>query len=303
MNMISESDVLKVLTVNTHSLFPVEGISLTNRERLKVLADRIMQDHVDIVFLQEVNQPGDDKPVSDDELISCGYLAGKSLQSDGRKITHHNFAYQLAHYLYSKNRKYMWSWNYVHKSYDVMEEGTAIFSAVPTEKALAVHVSAPPYDTTWQNRVQTGILIKLAYPVFCFSVHFGWENRPGCEPFLEEWKRFCSFLKLCEKEMPEACYIVAGDFNNDAVSSSVYKELTQNDGWKDCFIPGIYGGTLVQNQVDGWGKDHLKERIDWILTKPDTEVYKYRYVFDGVHEPVISDHFGVMAELRLKGAL
>ncbi|MCH4031282.1 MAG: hypothetical protein LKG56_09155 [Lachnospiraceae bacterium] len=301
--MIPETNLLKVLTLNTHSLFPVKGIQLTNEERLETLADVIIQNHIEIVLLQEVNQPGDDKFVSGDELAACGYLSEKAMGNNRKKITYHNFAYQLASLLYSKNQKYIWSWNYAHKSYDVMEEGTAVFSALPVEKTFAVHVSAPPYDTTWQNRVQTGILLKRRDPVFCFSVHFGWNSRPGFEPFSEEWNHFRSFLKVCEKERPEAGYIVAGDYNNDAARSSAYKSLIQNDGWQDCFIPGMQGGTLLPDNVDGWGEDHRKERIDWILTKPEVEVRKYRLAFDGIHEPIISDHFGVMAEIQLKSNL
>ena len=72
-------------------------------------------------------------------------------------------------------------------------------------------------------------------------------------------------------------------------------------GWQDCYAAAEKkdGGITVPGAIDGWRDKPDPDsgmRIDLILCNERVKIRSCRTAFDGVNEPVVSDHFGVIAE-------
>ena len=60
--------------------------------------------------------------------------------------------------------------------------------------------------------------------------------------------------------------------------------------WKDDFL-GIIGPNGGGKKVDGM-------RLDYIWCNKKKEILSSRVVFNGLKEPVVSDHYGVLIEIK-----
>ena len=95
-----------------------------------------------------------------------------------------------------------------------------------------------------------------------------------------------------------------GDFNApDTVRGESY-DLVVQSGWIDTYHAAARKdcGITVPGVIDGW-RERLEKgasgmRLDYIWCSRETDILSSRVVFNGVNEPVISDHFGVMLETR-----
>lgn len=99
--------------------------------------------------------------------------------------------------------------------------------------------------------------------------------------------------------------IVMGDFNSRAGVNPAYETLTADgfltDAWNAAAKPPVppVSGTATFN---GWGEFPLGDaRIDWILTRGPWRVDRVEIVTFTRHGRYPSDHFPVLARLRLGG--
>ena len=83
-------------------------------------------------------------------------------------------------------------------------------------------------------------------------------------------------------------------------------ELICSSGWKDTYhLAGQKdSGITVEEEIDGWraedGRDAAKEskRLDYIFCNKDKHIALSNVICNGTNYPVVSDHYGVMIEVR-----
>ena len=97
-----------------------------------------------------------------------------------------------------------------------------------------------------------------------------------------------------------------GDFNSPAEVRGQGYDLVAASRWQDAYILAEEKdeGFTVQGVIDGW-RELLKEdaipdgmRIDHIWVSEAVPVNWCSVVFNGKHEPVVSDHFGILMETK-----
>ena len=93
-----------------------------------------------------------------------------------------------------------------------------------------------------------------------------------------------------------------GDFNSEADVRGEGYDLVLRSGWQDTYRLAQErdeGYTVVQ-AIDGWRDApdaEAKKRIDQIWCSKAVPVKSSRVVFNGLREPQVSDHAGVLIEL------
>jgi len=132
-----------------------------------------------------------------------------------------------------------------------------------------------------------------------YSCHFSWWQDDFQNFFFEnEWLNLQDSLRQSQDKGLKL--ILMGDFNNPAhILDQGYDLILKSGFLKDSFkvATNKFGEFTVDTSIDGWVKntDHL--RIDYIFVDKIIKVDKYEIVFNGHNQPVISDHFGILAEL------
>ena len=93
-----------------------------------------------------------------------------------------------------------------------------------------------------------------------------------------------------------------GDFNSEADVRGEGYDLVLRSGWQDTYrlAQERDEGYTVEQAIDGW-RDvpdaEAKKRIDQIWCSKAVPVKSSRVVFNGLREPQVSDHAGVLIEL------
>ena len=99
--------------------------------------------------------------------------------------------------------------------------------------------------------------------------------------------------------------VLMGDFNNPAELRNQGYDMVASCGFYDTYSQAArcYGSHTVPTDggsIDGWHHlFHPKDgmRIDHIWTRRPHAVAEHRVVLDGVGGAVVSDHFGVFADV------
>ena len=268
----------KFLTLNTHSWMEEEQESKLNQ-----LAERILQEKYDVICLQEVNQL-----VESEQVVQAPFYYAV----DGAIPIHQDhYALLLVEKLAEAGMDYYWSWAYNHIGFDIYNEGVAILSRKPLKarELLVSDVNDPSdYHTRKVLLAETeldGQLITVA------SCHLSWWDKG----FQGEWAKFES--ELLQVETP---LVLMGDFNNpvdyEGYQHIIQSPLALQDSHK--VADQTIGTATVEGDIAGWAgnKDALK--IDYIFTSKDFNIEKSAVVFDGQCGPVVSDHFGLEAQVH-----
>ncbi len=272
---------IKLLTLNTHSI-----IEPDYEKKLEFFVEAIERERPDIIALQEVNQLiNSDKA---DKNLLIGYYSCNStipVRSD-------NHAYRVVNLLNEKGINYNWTWLGIKKGYDKYDEGLALLSLEPITETKAVRLSETHDYENWKTRKALGIKVNDEW---YYSVHFSWWNDKD-EPFLMQWARMMKATEGTENVW------LMGDFNNSAEAKNEGYDVMRNFGWYDTFSLAAKkdSGYTVENIIDGW-KERLnkpeKLRIDFIMSKKTKYISSSHTIFNGINEPVVSDHYGVICEL------
>ena len=132
-----------------------------------------------------------------------------------------------------------------------------------------------------------------------YSVHMGWWADEE-EPFVRHWDEAAARLK---KHRDEGRTVwVMGDFNSPCRREGEGYDYIKQSGWHDTYelAETKDSGITVGKAIDGWreSKDEGSGmRIDYIWCSRNIKVCKSEVICNDVNYPVVSDHYGVMAEV------
>lgn len=281
--------VMKILTLNTHSL-QEENYAV----KLEQFIESILKERPDIIALQEVNQ------TAEAEEIPLEFLKGQYPVPGYVKIRKDNHAAVVAKRLNDAGIDCYWAWLPIKRGYAIFDEGVAVLSlGRPITAIDQFPVSHSTDYQNWRTRAVLGIQVEGCADWF-YSVHMGWWDEEG-ECFQDQWKKLQSCVT--SKRICNTLWLM-GDFNApDAVREESY-DLVLRSGWMDTYQAADEKdcGITVPGVIDGWrekpGSDAAGMRLDYIWCSEKREVLSSRVVFNGKNEPIVSDHFGVMAEIK-----
>ena len=273
---------MKLLTLNTHSL--VEDNYST---KLDAFVSAIAEQRPDIIALQEVNQTIAETQV---DVISEGYVPCV----ENIVIRKDNHVYKAAELLEGVGIKYYWTWLPLKKGYDKYDEGIALMSRSRIIETDVVRISETDDYNNWKTRKIIGIRTETAPDEWFFSVHYGWWDDLD-EPFQNQWQKTVEYMKKYSRVW------LMGDFNSPAEVRNEGYDMINSGGWYDSYTLARTrdNGITVGKVIDGWrdkvsGTDGM--RIDQIWCSQKSEIASSEVIFNGANKPVVSDHYGVVAE-------
>ncbi|MEH7440277.1 endonuclease/exonuclease/phosphatase family protein [Neobacillus drentensis] len=263
---------MKLLTLNSHSWHEENQI-----EKIKYLAQTIMEKSYDVIALQEVSQ-----------ALEAEYVYGK--------VKENNYAYVLLQELEKLGvSDYFLVWDVSHYIKDgTNEEGVAILTKHPIVEEHSFFVSdSVDYATNWKTRRIVGATISYNNKLLTFySCHMGWWHDEE-EPFKGQAD------KLLQHINRNQTLFLMGDFNNHASQKGEGYEYLINRGLYDTYhmTDNKDEGITVKGKIAGWSNNKQDLRIDLILTNRPVQVDYSKVIFNNVNRMVISDHFGVEVNL------
>lgn len=273
---------MKLLTLNTHSL--VEDNYST---KLDAFVSAIAEQRPDIIALQEVNQTIAETQV---DVISEGYVPCV----ENIVIRKDNHVYKAAELLEGAGVKYYWTWLPLKKGYNKYDEGIALMSRSRIVETDVVRISETDDYNNWKTRKIIGIRTEAAPDEWFFSVHYGWWDDLD-EPFQNQWQKTVEYMKKYSRVW------LMGDFNSPAEVRNEGYDIINGSGWYDSYTRAKTrdNGITVGKVIDGWrdkvsGTDGM--RIDQIWCSQKAEIASSEVIFNGANKPVVSDHYGVVAE-------
>lgn len=271
------------MTLNTHSWMEEEAA-----KKLQQLVNQIVTSDYEVLALQEVNQLLNSEPIEPDSYFQP--------LADQRDIHEDNFAYILVEQLKAQGLYYYWSWTASHIGYDRYAEGAAILSKQPIQASgflVSLEEDFADYHTRQILLAKTQLLGK---EVRVLSGHYSWWNPEGTSGFSYEWDKTLAFLN--QEESP---IILMGDLNNAAdVRGEGYDYMQETaPHLLDTYVIAeeVVGRYTVEKSIDGWEGNQQQLRIDYIFVSEPFKVKCYQVIFNNVTSPIVSDHYGVEAEL------
>ena len=281
---------MKILTLNTHSL--QEEIY---QQKLEWFVEGILKEKPDIIAMQEVNQ------TADAELMDVEILEGQYPIPGSMKIRQDNHAAQVAYRLRQAGVECYWAWLPIKLGYGKYDEGVAILSLGRKIRCVDKFPISKINDyQNWRTRAVLGVQVEGLDDWF-YTVHMGWWDDDS-ERFLDQWNMLTSCIAT------RRCYgtiWLLGDFNApDQVLGQSYEHIVAC-GWVDTYKIAQYkdSGITVPGIIDGWREKLIDKnvegmRLDYIWCSQRKEVFSSRVVFNGIKEPAVSDHFGVMIQVK-----
>ena len=281
---------MKILTLNTHSLQEENY-----QQKLSWFIEGILKEKPDIIAMQEVNQ------TADAELMAIEMLEGQYPIPGSMKIRQDNHAAQVAYRLRQAGIECYWAWLPIKLGYGKYDEGVAILSLGRKIRCVDKFPISKVNDyQNWRTRAVLGVQVEGMHDWF-YSVHMGWWDEAE-NGFLEQWKTLscCIATKRCYSTI-----WLLGDFNApDQVPGQSYEYIVAC-GWVDTYKTAQYkdSGITGPGIIDGWrekltDKNAEGMRLDYIWCSDRKEIISSRVVFNGMKEPVVSDHFGVMIQVK-----
>ena len=281
---------MKILTLNTHSLQEENY-----QQKLDLFVEGIIREMPDVIALQEVNQSLDAAEIGPRMMVDQYPMPGFI------RIREDNHAAQIAYRLRQKGIECSWTWIPIKVGFGKYDEGVAVFSlGRKIRNAESFPISRIQDYNNWRTRAVLGVQLEGLDDWF-YSVHMGWWD-DEVEGFWNQWQT----LECClfRKEMYAPIWLL-GDFNtSDQIRGEGY-DAVASGGWEDIYrLADVKDdGITVPGVIDGWrerlaDQDVTGMRLDYIWCSRKQKVQSCRVMFSGVKEPVVSDHFGVLAEIK-----
>jgi len=252
----------------------------------------VLREKPELIALQEVNQ-SENAPRAD-EASAAGMVP---VPGCGVKLRSDNHALRLACWLRRAGVPCSWAWLPVKTSYGRFDEGLAMFSLHRRIECVeTMQLSRTGDYRSWKRRSALGVKPEGLSDWF-YTVHMGWWDDEE-EPFLHQWQTLHRAVSGKERVW------LMGDFNAPAGVRGEGYDRIRADGWLDAWLLAeeTRGGATVRGKIDGWRdrSAHPDEgvRIDHIWTNRPARVRSAQVVFDGISEPQVSDHFGVLLETK-----
>ncbi|MCI8515922.1 MAG: endonuclease/exonuclease/phosphatase family protein [Hungatella sp.] len=274
---------MKLITLNTHSLAEPDY-----ENKLHLFADLILRERPDVLALQEVNQTMAAEAVSVPKDLGFHSCPGLNVP-----VRSDNHAFRLAKLFREAGLACHWTWAPVKVGYEIYEEGLALFSRLPVEDTRQFFISRSRSFSNWKTRKMVGI---LAGGQWFYSVHMGWWKDEE-EPFALQWDRALEELETHRQDhMP---MWVMGDFNSPCGVEGEGYGYVRRSGWQDTYDLAARrdSGITVGKVIDGWREEGAHQagmRIDYIWCDRPVKVCSSQVICNGIHSPVVSDHYGIM---------
>ena len=281
---------MKILTLNTHSLQEEN-----HRQKLSWFVEGILREKPDLIALQEVNQ------TAGEELMALELLEGQYPIPGCMPIRKDNYAALVASRLRQAGIDCYWVWLPVKRGYDKFDEGVAILSLGRRIRCVDQFPISRVNDyNNWRTRAVLGVQLEGLEDWF-YCLHMGWWNDES-EQFLDQWRILNSCIAA--KRMCGNVWLM-GDFNApDVVPGQSYEHIMAS-GWIDTYKAAHRkdDGITVPGPIDGWRDLQNREitegmRLDYIWCSQRKEILSSRILFNGQKEPVVSDHYGVLIEVK-----
>jgi len=300
---------MKLMTLNTHSLEEKDY-----EKKLCLCAEGLLKLRPDILALQEVNQRMD-APEADRELLEesgfvpCPGIApcpeGKEQQASPVPIRQDNHAFRLALLAARAGYPLCWTWVSAKVGYGRYDEGLALFSCQPIKAARQLYLTKTREYENWKTRKALGITVETEEGLqHVYSLHLGWW-KDEAEPFAAQWERL--ERETAEPRKKGETVWLMGDFNAPARVPGESWEMVCQSGWLDTYEMAREKdeGITVGGIIDGWRDEAQADpamRIDYIWCSRPYPIRRSMAVFNGKGSfgcpayPLVSDHFGVLAE-------
>ena len=281
---------MKLLTLNTHSLQETQY-----DQKLEWFVQTILREKPDIIALQEVNQTCD-APIMDADQLAGQYPVPGCMQ-----IRQDNHAAQVALRLHSAGISCYWAWLPVKRGYGKYDEGVAVLSlGRPIRCVDQFPVSKSRDYENWRTRAVLGVQVEGLEDWF-YCLHMGWWD-DEMDRFLDQWKTLNGCI--ASKRMCGEVWLM-GDFNApDHIHGQSYEHIVAS-GWFDTYAIARNrdSGITAPATIDGWKGRTVGERaeglrLDYIWCSRKKEVRSSRIMFNGTKEPVVSDHFGILIDVK-----
>ena len=282
--------IMKILTLNTHSLQEENY-----RQKLEWFVEGILKEKPDIIAMQEVNQ------TAAEALMEVELLEGQYPIPGCMKIRRDNHAAVVASLLRQAGVACYWAWLPIKLGYGQYDEGVAILSLGRRIRCVDQFPISRVNDyQNWRTRAVLGVQVEGVEDWF-YCLHMGWWDDPA-ERFLDQWK----VLNTCiaAKRMCGTVWLM-GDFNAPAEVPGQSYEYIVACGWIDTYQTAHSkdDGITVPGAIDGWHETLKKKkldgmRLDYIWCNRKKEICSSRTAFNGREEPVVSDHFAVLIEVK-----
>lgn len=245
---------MRVLSLNLHCYQEKEPI-----KKLKIIADSILENDIDIICFSECAQryftPFVDKNIRKD---NAAYLIQQALntQSD----SHYELHYEKVHF-----------------GYFGFIEGLAVLSRYPILNCESFYVSAQHSMLTPNTRKVMEILINVEnQPIMIYNAHLGFDRRNN---FMTQFEKIHE--RASKHHIPS---IITGDFNIDSKSME-YMEM-MHYGYVDSY-------SFNQSEGDTWCKGKKSLRLDYMLARSSLKIQQYHHLFK---ENRVSDHLGILTQ-------
>ncbi|MDO4898115.1 MAG: endonuclease/exonuclease/phosphatase family protein [Rothia sp. (in: high G+C Gram-positive bacteria)] len=273
---------MKLLTLNAHS-----WVELFQVEKIRILADFMIEQQVDAVFLQEVCQHQGTRLAEADSF----YLPAVS-----RRPHLDNFAQLLSHFLQDAGTPYYWSWADSHQGWGAYDEGVALLTRTkPKQVHSLVMDDSYSYDQVWRRAAIAAELDVAGKSLWVCSTHMNWWFKEGLHLFEKDFTSLDAQLRQLAGTSP---ILLGGDFNNDPDDRGEGYDQVLALGWKDTFSSAqkAEGEYTVHKQISGWSQATKAMRIDFFFSSIPLAVTKHQVVFADNSDQAISDHSGVLIE-------
>lgn len=265
---------LTILTLNLHTWQEPDQLS-----KFHQVADFILANRVDIVCFQECAQHKD----------SALLPRSMTLRAD-------NAAHLIAERLAESDSSYTFAWDWAHYGWNVWEEGVAVLSRFPIRDSESRWVSESRLRTDPMGSrkvLRARIDLPGAGAIDVYTAHLSWANA-GLGTQLESLNRW-----IAESESGARAVIVAGDFNDppEGIGAAAMTSAGFGEALTDGRPGELAEPAAARAPTTTWGT-----HIDYIYFRnraPMLEVTQARIVFNGETEPVVSDHFGILAKFRI----
>lgn len=282
---------MRILTLNTHSWREANG-----EYKLNHLAQVIKEKDYDVIALQEINQLIQIESITPDYLSKESerpeFIKGTFLE--GTVIRRNNFIEILLEKIEALGGpKYYYFWDQAKSLRGIYEEGCAILSKVPFKETEAFLVSGVTDENSPKRRTIVRAAIEYKGEVVDFySCHLGWwhDEIDPAKPQID---------LLMAHVNPNRLSFLMGDFNNNANLRDEGYDYLIGKGLVDSYnlAEEKDEGTTVQGEIVGWSGNKLDLRIDLILMNKALDVKTSRVIFNGKHKEIVSDHYGVEAQI------
>lgn len=272
---------MKLLTLNTHSWQEENQL-----KKINIVAKAIIEQNCDVIALQEVNQH-----VHSQKLKEISLNVEKS---NNKSLRENNYGFLLQQELTARGYEYQLTWDFVHDSYDVYQEGLSFLTRVPIVEKEVIDLNDDYNEGFWKHR--RAVKIKIIFEnreIEFFNCHCGWWDDKD-SPFQEQIRR------IKEKSSKNLTFYL-GDFNNASHIRDQGYEYVLNNEWFDTYSLAENkdaGFTVIKN-IDGWKENNNKLRIDYIFCNHPVKVNQHTTIFNQSFYPVVSDHFGVLVDLAV----